>query len=138
MSNKFSSGTDKAERLQHGEGEAMTGERRRAPGFAGWLAAVIVLGLAVIVLGTMLALGLKNYDGAQTARADEASHSLYELNALVDNLDANLSKARIASSAGDRARIFSDIAAPIPVRIIAMIRIKTLTAISKALPLPSE
>ena len=110
MSNKFSSGTDKAERLQHGEGEAMTGERRRAPGFAGWLAAVIVLGLAVIVLGTMLALGLKNYDGAQTARADEASHSLYELNALVDNLDANLSKARIASSAGDRARIFSDIA----------------------------
>ena len=79
MSNKFSSGTDKAERLQHGEGEAMTGERRRAPGFAGWLAAVIVLGLAVIVLGTMLALGLKTTTArrrrAQTRRRIRSTSS---------------------------------------------------------------
>ncbi len=110
MNDKFSSGTDKAERLQRGGEAEAASPRRRAPGFAGWLAAVVVLGLAVIVLGTMLAFGIRNYNGAQSARADEAAQSLYELNALTDNLDANLSKARVASSAGDRARIFADIA----------------------------
>lgn len=110
MQDKFSSGTNKAERLQHGETVAAEEPRRRAPGFAGWLAAVIVLGLAVIVLSTMLALGWKNLEGSQSARASDAEQSLYELNSLVDNLDSNLSKARIASSAGDRARILADIA----------------------------
>lgn len=101
-----SSGIQKAESLQGHEEHA---RHVRPAGVAGWLAAVIVLALAVIVLSTMLALELKNFDGAQSARASEATQSLYELNALTDNLDANLSKARVANSAGDRAQIFTDI-----------------------------
>ena len=85
-------------------------KKERTPGFGGWLAAVIALGVTTLALGTMLTFGWINYNGMQAGRADDASHSLYELNAIVDNLDANLSKARVAQSAGDRARIFTDIA----------------------------
>ena len=85
-------------------------KKERTPGFGGWLAAVIALGVSTLALGTMLTFGWINYNGVQAGRADDAAHSLYELNAIVDNLDANLAKARVAESAGDRARIFTDIA----------------------------
>lgn len=82
----------------------------RAPGFGGWLAAVIALGVSTLALGTMLTFGWINMNGMQANMAADTTHSLYELNSIVDNLDANLAKARISSSAGDRARIFTDIA----------------------------
>lgn len=85
-------------------------KKERAPGFGGWLAAVIALGVSTLALGTMLTFGWISMNGMQADMASSASQSLYELNSIVDNLDSNLAKARISSSAGDRARIFSDIA----------------------------
>lgn len=93
------------ERAERGENK-----KQRAPGFGGWLAATIALGVTTLTLGTMLTFGWLNMNNMEAGRASDASHSLYELNAIVDNLDANLSKARIASSKGDRAKIFTDIA----------------------------
>ena len=92
------------------EAERRGHDRGRTPGFGGWLAAVIALGVSTLVLGTMLTFGWLKYNGMQTAMADDAAHSLYELNSVVDNLDGNLAKARVARSAGDRTKIFSDIA----------------------------
>ena len=82
----------------------------RTPGFGGWLAAVIALGVTTLALGTMLTFGWLNMNGMQADMAADTTHSLYELNSIVDNLDANLAKARISSSAADRAEIFADIA----------------------------
>lgn len=85
-------------------------KKDRTPGFGGWLAAVIALGVSTLTLGTMLTFGWINMNGMQADMVSDASHSLYELNAIVDNLDANLAKARIAASSGDRARVLADIA----------------------------
>lgn len=85
-------------------------KKERTPGFGGWLAAVIALGVSTLALGTMLTFGWINMNGMQADMAANTTHSLYELNSIVDNLDSNLAKARISSSSGDRARIFTDIA----------------------------
>jgi germination protein YpeB len=49
-------------------------------------------------------------DGMQGDMAGVHTQSVYELNSIVDNLNSNLSKARVASSTGDKVRILSDIA----------------------------
>lgn len=85
-------------------------EKRRTPGFGGWLAAVISLGVTTLALGTVLTFGWLNMNDMQADMAMGYTHSLYELNSVVDNLDADLSRARVSSSANDRVRVLSDIA----------------------------
>ena len=85
-------------------------EKRHAPGFGGWLAAVISLGVITLALGTMLTFGWLYMDGVQANMASIHTESLYELNSIVDNLDANLAKARVANTAGEQIGILSDIA----------------------------
>ena len=85
-------------------------ERQHAPGFGGWLAAVISLGVTTLALGSMLTLGWLNMNGMEADMASIHTQSLYELNSIVDNLDTNLSKARVSTSSSDQVRILSDIA----------------------------
>lgn len=85
-------------------------EKRHAPGFGGWLAAVISLSVITLALGTMLTFGWLYMDGIQANMASIHTESLYELNSIVDNLDANLAKARVANTAGEQIGILSDIA----------------------------
>lgn len=84
--------------------------KRRTPGFGGWLAAVITLGVTTLALGTVLTFGWLNMDNMQADMATTYTQSLYELNSVVDNLDADLSRARASSSSRDRVRVLSDIA----------------------------
>ncbi|MDE6667955.1 MAG: germination protein YpeB [Clostridia bacterium] len=85
-------------------------EKRHAPGFGGWLAAVISLGVTTLALGTMLTFGWINMNGMQADMAAVHTESLYELNSIVDNLDTNLAKARVSNSRNEQVRILSDIA----------------------------
>lgn len=85
-------------------------ERKHAPGFGGWLAAVISLGVTTLALGTMLTFGWMNMNGMQADYAGVHTQSLYELNSIVDNLDTNLSKARVSNSSEEQVRLLSDIA----------------------------
>ncbi|MDE7306234.1 MAG: germination protein YpeB, partial [Clostridia bacterium] len=85
-------------------------ERQHTPGFGGWLAAVISLGVTTLALGTMLTMGWLNMNGMQADMADTHTQSVYELNSIVDNLDTNLSKARVSNSANEQVRLLSDIA----------------------------
>ena len=85
-------------------------EKRHAPGFGGWLAAVISLGVTTLALGTMLTFGWLNMNGMQADMASIHTESLYELNSIVDNLDTNLAKARVSNSRNEQVRILSDIA----------------------------
>ena len=85
-------------------------DKRHAPGFGGWLAAVIALGVTTLALGTMLTFGWINMNGMQADMANVYTGSLYELNSVVDNLDTNLAKARVSNSQGEQVRLLSDIA----------------------------
>lgn len=85
-------------------------DKRHAPGFGGWLAAVISLGVTTLALGTMLTFGWINMNGMQADMASVHTESLYELNSIVDNLDTNLAKARVSNSRNEQVRILSDIA----------------------------
>ena len=85
-------------------------ERQHAPGFGGWLAAVISLGVVTLALGSMVTYGWLNMNGMQAEMADVHTQSVYELNSVVDNLDTNLAKARVSNSASEQVRILSDIA----------------------------
>ncbi len=85
-------------------------DKRHAPGFGGWLAAVISLGVTTLALGTMLTFGWINMNGMQEDMATVHTQSLYELNSIVDNLDTNLSKARVSNSKNEQVKLLSDIA----------------------------
>lgn len=85
-------------------------DKRRSPGFGGWLAAVISLGVTTLALGTVVTFGWLNMNDMQADMASGYTQSLYELNSVVDNLDADLSRAKASSSASDRVRVLTDIA----------------------------
>lgn len=92
------------------EKRAEKNDKRHAPGFGGWLAAVITLGVTTLALGTMTTYGWINMNGMQAEIASTHTESVYELNSIVDNLDANLSKARVANSQSEQVKLLSEIA----------------------------
>ncbi len=92
------------------EKRAAKNDKRHAPGFGGWLAAVISLGVTTLALGTMLTFGWINMNGMQADMATVHTESLYELNAIVDNLDTKLAKARVANTKNEQVRLLSQIA----------------------------
>ena len=85
-------------------------DKRHAPGFGGWLAAVIALGVTTLALGTTLTFGWINFNGMQADMANVYQGSLYELNSVVDNLETNLSKIRVSNSKSEQVKLLSDIA----------------------------
>lgn len=97
-------------RAERNDRRAERNEKRHAPGFGGWLAAVISLGVTTLALGTVVTFGWLSMNDMQADMAGGYSHSLYELNSVVDNLDANLARAKASSSASDRVRVLTDIA----------------------------
>lgn len=85
-------------------------ERQHAPGFGGWLAAVIALGVTTLALGTMMTFGWIRMNGMEADMATVHTQSVYELNSIVDNLDTELSKARVTSSRAEQIRLLNEIA----------------------------
>lgn len=85
-------------------------ERQHAPGFGGWLAAVIALGVTTLALGTMMTFGWINMNGMEAEMAGIHTQSVYELNSIVDNLDAGLSKARVSNSSAEQIKLLNEIA----------------------------
>lgn len=83
---------------------------RRTPGFGGWLASVITLGVTTLALATVLTFGWLNMNDMQANMAGGYTQSLYELNSVVDDLDVDLAKAKASSSSGDRVKVLCNIA----------------------------
>ncbi len=92
------------------EKRAAKNDKRHAPGFGGWLAAVISLGVTTLALGTMLTFGWLNMNGMEAQMSTMHTESVYELNSIVDNLDTNLAKARISNSQNEQVKLLSQIA----------------------------
>ena len=85
-------------------------ERQRTPGMGGWLAAVIALGVTTLALGTMMTFGWLNMNGMEADMASIHTESVYELNSIVDNLDADLAKARVSNSSAEQIKLLNNIA----------------------------
>ncbi len=89
------------------EKRAEKNEKRHAPGFGGWL---ISLGVGTLALGSMLTYGWINMDGMTADMATIHTESMYELNSIVDNLDTNLAKARVANTRNEQVKLLSNVA----------------------------
>lgn len=85
-------------------------QKNRSGGFGGWLAAVISLGVTTLALGTVLTFGWMNYGNMQASVAGTYTQSLYELNAIVDDLNTDLARALASSSTHDMVKVFADVA----------------------------
>ena len=84
-------------------------ERGRTPGFGGWLAAVISLGIAVLALGAVVTIGYFDLTEAKAGLYNGYQSSVYELSELVENMDVNLSKARVATGNYEMRKVLTDI-----------------------------
>lgn len=91
------------------EKRAAKNDKRHAPGFGGWLAAVISLGVTTLALGTMLTFGWMNMNGMEAQMSASHTESLYELNSIVDNLDSDLSKMRVSNSKNEQVKLLTEI-----------------------------
>lgn len=86
-------------------------ERKSKPnrGFGGWLAAVISLGCAVLVLGTLFTFSLLGNMGGNNMYENATRRSYYELVSYVENMDVNLSKLMVSNSAKEQQRLLGDL-----------------------------
>ncbi len=88
-------------------------ERRRsenhAPGFGGWLAAVISLGVVTLALGTVVTVEAVRMNQADMALSTGYRGALYELTGTISDVDGDLSKARVASGRQTQSELFTDL-----------------------------
>lgn len=81
--------------------------RKHAPGFGGWLAAVISLGVATLALGSIVTAGAFRMNEMTTEAANGARSTLFEMVSVSEDMDSNLSKLRVSSGAGEQQRILT-------------------------------
>lgn len=97
----------KAEERKH-KREQRT-ERKRSGGFGGWLAAVISLGTACLVLATVVTAGAIRMNEMQVSGENSARSTLYEMVSASEELDDNLSKLRVSSGANEQRLLLTNI-----------------------------
>lgn len=88
-------------------------QRRRsenhAPGFGGWLAAVISLGVVTLALGSVVTVGAVRMNEANTALATGYRGALYELTGTLSEVDDDLAKARVSSGGRAQSEVLTDL-----------------------------
>ncbi len=83
-------------------------QKKRTPGYGGWLAAVITLGAACLVLATVVTVGAIEMSKTKQLMVSGYRGSLYELVGVVENIDDDLDRARISASPQQQGRILTD------------------------------
>lgn len=84
-------------------------EHRRAKGFGGWLAAVISLGVITLGLGSLVAVGAMDMMKDKRSAMFSCRGTIYELAGIMDEVDGDLDRARIASTPQSQSRILTDL-----------------------------
>ncbi len=98
----------KAEDRKH-KREQKTERKKHAPGFGGWLAAVISLGTACLVLATVVTAGALRMDSMQTEAESGYRTTLYEMVEASEGLDDDLSKLRVSAGNAEQRALLTDI-----------------------------
>jgi len=82
---------------------------KRARGIGGWLAAVISLSCAVLILGTLFTFNLVYMSGNNELLNGNYQRAYYDLAGCVDNIEVNLSKLAVSNSPAQQQKILTDI-----------------------------
>lgn len=103
-----------AKRARHAEQkkhkrEQRTARKQHAPGFGGWLAAVISLGVACLALATVVTAGAFRMNDMTVASGNGYRATLYELVSVSEDMDDNLAKLRVSSGAEEQRKLLTDI-----------------------------
>ncbi len=98
----------KAENRKH-KREQRTERRKHAPGFGGWLAAVISLGTAALALATVVTAGAIRMNEMDNAAANGYRSTLYEMVSVSEDMDNNFSKLRVSSGRDEQRRLLTDL-----------------------------
>jgi len=83
--------------------------REHAPGFGGWLAAVIALGVTTLAMGTVITAGAISMSDMNGGMASGYMNDMYELNETADIIQSDFAKLRASSSGGEQAKLLTDI-----------------------------
>lgn len=84
-------------------------QKQRAPGFGGWLAAVISLGAVTLALTAVVTVGAINMTDMNGAMTTGYRANFYELVGIVDAVDNDLNKARISADPNNQSAILTDL-----------------------------
>ncbi len=84
-------------------------KREKSRGIGGWLAAVISLGCAVLVLGGLLAFTVFTPMDEYLAVSTREQQSFYDLVGYVDAIDVNLSKLVVSNDDENRQKLLGDV-----------------------------
>ena len=80
---------------------------KRAPGFGGWLAAVVALGAATLTLITVVAVGATAMSKERKAAYAAARGTLYEFVSVVEDMEECLDEARIVNSPALKSQLLT-------------------------------
>ena len=89
--------------------EQKTERKKHAPGFGGWLAAVISLGVACLALASVVTAGAFRMNDMTLETANGYRSTLYELTAASEDMDGNLGKLRVSSGANEQRMLLTEI-----------------------------
>ncbi|MBE5744941.1 MAG: hypothetical protein E7355_02265 [Clostridiales bacterium] len=83
--------------------------RRKEKGYGGWLAAVIALGAVTLGLTTAVTVGALEMKDMQNNATRSAQSTTYELVGIMEHVDDDLDRARIAATPTQQQRILTDL-----------------------------
>ena len=97
------------ERAERAERTVARRRDKHTPGFGGWLAAVVALSVTVLALGAVVTVGYFDLKEAKASIAGGYQSAVYEFSELVENMDANLAKARVADGGYEMQKVLTDV-----------------------------
>ncbi|MDE6411362.1 MAG: germination protein YpeB [Clostridia bacterium] len=98
----------KAENRKH-KREQNTERRKHAPGFGGWLAAVISLGTAALALATVVTAGAVRMNEMDMEATSGYRSTLYEMVSVSEDMDNNFSKLRVSTGSEEQRKLLTDL-----------------------------
>ncbi len=83
--------------------------RQHAPGFGGWLAATITLGVATLALATVVTAGMFRMNDMDMASTNSFRATLYEMVSVTEDMDGNLNKLRVSDGIGEQRTLLTNV-----------------------------
>ena len=97
-------------KMQKREARERRKSEGRSRGIGGWLAAVISLGCATLLLGTLFTFNVLYISRGNELLGSSYERAYYELSGCVDNIDVALSKLQVATTPAAQQKLLTDIA----------------------------
>ena len=99
----------KVKKVKKDKVKTATSRKGDKKGYGGWLAAVISLGCATLVLAGLLTFSIFEPSKTQSGYNDQNARGFYDLVGYVDNIDVNLSKFMASNDDGVRQKLLGDV-----------------------------